>query len=155
MAASLNRATIIGNLGKDPEVRNTQSGGKIVNLTIAASERWKDKASGEYKERTEWLKVVVFNPNLAEIAEKYLRKGSRVFVEGSIQTRKWTDQSGQDKYSTEVVLQQFGGNLILLDGKARDEGSSAGRAGGYPPEGGSEQRRPERTPDDLDEQIPF
>lgn len=117
MASSLNRVTIIGNVGKDPEVRSTQSGGKIVNLTVACSERWKDRQSGEQKERTEWIRCVIFNPNLADIAERFVKKGSRLMIEGSMQTRKWTDQSGQEKYSTEVVLSQFNGTLLLLDGK--------------------------------------
>lgn len=117
MANSLNRVTIIGNVGKDPEVRSTQSGGKILNLTVACSERWKDRASGEQKERTEWIRCVIFNPNLADIAERFVKKGSRIMIEGSMQTRKWSDQSGQEKYSTEVVLSQFNGTLLLLDSK--------------------------------------
>jgi single-strand DNA-binding protein len=130
MAGSVNKVILIGNLGKDPEVKTMQNGSKVCNLTIATSEAWKDKGSGERKERTEWHRVVIFG-NLAEIAEKYTRKGSKVYVCGSLQTRKWTDQNGAEKYSTEVVLQQFGGELVLLDGKGeRDAGPVAdkGRA---------------------------
>src|SRR5260221_3311178 len=114
MAGSLNKVQLIGNLGRDPEIRKTQDGKNIANLSIATSESWKDKNSGERKERTEWHRVVIFNDALSGIAEKYLRKGSKVYVEGQLQTRKWTDQSGQEKYTTEVVLQVFGGAIVLL-----------------------------------------
>ncbi|MDR3736069.1 MAG: single-stranded DNA-binding protein [Acidobacteriaceae bacterium] len=115
--ASINKATIVGNLGKDPEVRNTQNGQKIVNLTIATSDVWNDKTSGERKEQTEWHRVVIMNDRLADVAEKYLRKGSKVYLEGKIQTRKWTDNSGVEKYTTEIMLGRFGGELVLLDKK--------------------------------------
>jgi single-strand DNA-binding protein len=116
MAGSVNKVILIGNLGRDPEIRTMQNGGKVANLSLATSETWRDKASGERKEKTEWHRVVIFG-NLAEIAEKYLKKGSKVYVSGSLQTRKWTDQSGTEKYTTEVVLQGFGGELTMLDGK--------------------------------------
>lgn len=119
MAGSLNRAMLIGNLGRDPEVRSTQDGRKIVQLSIATSESWRDKQSGERKEKTEWHRVVIFNEKIAEVAEKYLRKGAKVFVEGAIQTRKWTDKDGAEKYTTEIVLQAFSGSLTMLD-SARD-----------------------------------
>jgi single-strand DNA-binding protein len=127
MAGSVNKVTLIGNLGKDPEVRNTQSGMKIVNLRIATSESWNDKASGERQERTEWHSVVIMNERLADIAERYLRKGSKVYLEGKLQTRKWTDQSGQDRYTTEVMLGRIGAELVLLD---RASGEGAGMGGG-------------------------
>lgn len=120
MAGSVNKVILVGNLGKDPEVRNTQDGRKVVNLSLATSESWRDK-SGERKEKTEWHRVVIFNDHLAEVAEKFLKKGSKVFLEGQLQTRKWTDQSGTEKYSTEVVLQKYRGELTLLDGKANGD----------------------------------
>ncbi|GAB3443247.1 single-stranded DNA-binding protein [Insolitispirillum peregrinum] len=129
MAGSVNKVILIGNLGRDPEVRTTQNGGKIVNFTLATSETWKDRQSGERREKTEWHRVAVFNPNLADIAERYLRKGSKVYVEGALQTRKWTDQSGQERYTTEVVLQNFRGELTLLDGRPGAGGGAD--AGGY------------------------
>ncbi len=116
MAGSVNKVIIIGNLGRDPEVRTFQNGGKVCNLRIATSETWKDKATGERKERTEWHSVAIFQEGLARVAEQYLRKGSKVYIEGQLQTRKWQDQSGADKYSTEIVLQGFGGALVMLDG---------------------------------------
>lgn len=119
MAGSVNKVILIGNLGKDPEVRSMQNGSKVANLSVATAESWKDKDSGERKERTEWHRVVIFG-KLAEIAEKYLKKGSKVYICGSLQTRKWTDQSGVEKYSTEVVLQGFGAELTMLDGKGGD-----------------------------------
>ncbi|MBF0332576.1 MAG: single-stranded DNA-binding protein [Alphaproteobacteria bacterium] len=128
MAGSVNKVILVGNLGRDPEVRSMPDGGKIVNLSLATSESWKDRQSGERREKTEWHRVAIFNPNLAEIAERYLRKGSKVYVEGQIQTRKWTDQSGQERYSTEVVLGRFKGELTLLDG--RGEGGGGGQSGG-------------------------
>lgn len=121
MSGSVNKAIIIGNLGKDPEIRQTQDGKAICNMTVATSESWKDRNTGERKERTEWHRVVIFNDGLARIAEKYLRKGSKVYVEGQIQTRKWTDKDGQDRYSTEIVLQGFGSTLAMLDGKSADD----------------------------------
>src|SRR5215204_3373399 len=117
MAGSVNKVILVGNLGKDPEVRRMGSGEPVVNLSLATSESWKDKATGERKEKTEWHRVVIFNEKLARVAEQYLKKGSKVYVEGQLQTRKWTDQSGQEKYSTEVVIQRFRGDLTLLDGR--------------------------------------
>jgi single-strand DNA-binding protein len=130
MAGSVNKVILIGNLGKDPEIRNTQAGSKICNLTIATSETWNDRTSGERKERTEWHRVVIFNERLADVAERFLRKGRKVYIEGTLETRKYTDQSGQEKYTTEVVLKNFRGELVLLDS---NRGEDAG--GGY---GGSE-----------------
>lgn len=120
MAGSVNKVTLVGNLGKDPEVRSMQNGSKVANLSIATSESWKDKASGERKEKTEWHRVVIFG-QLAETAERFLKKGSKVYLEGSLQTRKWTDKDGAEKYSTEVVLQGFGANLTMLDGKPQGD----------------------------------
>ncbi|NVN02906.1 MULTISPECIES: single-stranded DNA-binding protein [Asaia] len=128
MAGSVNKVILVGNLGRDPETRNAQSGSKIVNLTIATSESWNDRASGERKERTEWHRVVIFNERLADVAERFLRKGRKVYVEGQLQTRKWTDQSGQERYTTEIVLDRFRGELTLLDNN-RDGDSGGG--GGY------------------------
>lgn len=120
MSGSVNKVILVGNLGNDPEVRNLPSGGKVVNLSVATSEKWRDRTSGEQKERTEWHRVVIFNEGLAKIAEQYLKKGSKVYLEGQLQTRKWTDQSGADKYSTEVVLQSFNSAMTLLDGPSGD-----------------------------------
>ena len=117
MAGSVNKVILVGNLGRDPEVRSTQDGLKIVNLSLATSESWRDKNSGERREKTEWHRVVIFNEKLGEVAEKFLKKGSKIYVEGALQTRKWTDQGGQERYSTEVVLQRFRGELTMLDGK--------------------------------------
>jgi len=130
MAGSLNKVTLIGNLGRDPEVRSTQDGMKIVNLSIATSESWKDRNSGERRERTEWHRVVIFNENLGKVAEQYLRKGSKVYLEGALQTRKWTDQNGQDKYTTEVVLQRYRGELTKIDGRGEGGGGGGGNGGG-------------------------
>ena len=127
MAGSVNKVILVGNLGRDPEIRNTQDGMKVVNLSVATSERWKDRMSGEPRERTEWHRVVIFNENLARVAEQYLRKGSSVYLEGQLQTRKWTDQQGVEKYTTEVVLGRFRGELTLLGGR----GDGAGAGGGY------------------------
>ncbi|WP_417424243.1 single-stranded DNA-binding protein [Hoeflea sp.] len=127
MAGSVNKVILIGNLGADPEIRRTQDGRPIANLSIATSESWRDKNTGERREKTEWHRVVIFNEGLCKIAESYLKKGSKVYIEGQLQTRKWTDQSGQDKYSTEVVLQGFNGNLTMLDG--RNEGGGGGGGG--------------------------
>lgn len=156
MAASLNKVMLIGNLGKDPESRNTQSGSLIVNLTIATSETWKDKQSGEKKEKTEWHRVVIFNEHLGKIAEQYLRKGSKVYLEGQLQTRKWTDQSGQDKYTTEIVLTAFKGEIVMLSSAER---SGEGQGGGQRQNSNGGQRqgngwdRPQNN--DLDDEIPF
>jgi single-strand DNA-binding protein len=129
MAGSVNKVILIGNLGADPEIRRTQDGRPIANLRLATSESWRDKATGERKEKTEWHRVVIFNENLCRIAEQYLKKGAKVYVEGALQTRKWQDQSGQDRYSTEVVLQGFRGELTLLD-RAGGAGASGGAGGG-------------------------
>ncbi|WP_146345329.1 single-stranded DNA-binding protein [Falsiphaeobacter marinintestinus] len=128
MAGSVNKVILIGNLGRDPEVRTFQNGGKVCNLRIATSETWKDRNTGERRERTEWHSVAIFNEGLVRVAEQYLRKGSKVYIEGQLQTRKWQDQSGQDRYSTEVVLQGFGSTLTMLDG--RDGGGGGGQGGG-------------------------
>ncbi len=134
MAGSVNKVIIIGNLGRDPEVRSFPNGGKVVNLRIATSETWRDKQSGERKERTEWHSVAIFSEPLAKIAEQYLRKGSTVYIEGALETRKWQDQSGQDRYTTEIVLRPFSGNLTLLGG--RGEGGGGAGGGGYEDRGG-------------------
>ena len=149
MAGYLNKVQLIGNLGQDPDVRTTQSGGKIVNLSIATSESWTDKSTGAKRERTEWHRVVIFSNGLAEVVERYLRKGSKVYVEGTLQTRKWTDDAGHERYSTEIVLQPFNGKLLMLDGPAgRGNGNSAGAAGS----GGDSYAG---TSADLDSEIPF
>lgn len=137
MAGSVNKVILIGNLGRDPEVRSFPSGGKVVNLRIATSETWRDKQSGERKERTEWHSVAIYNEPLGKIAEQYLRKGSTVYIEGQLETRKWQDQSGADRYSTEVVLRPFRGELTLLGG--RDGGGSGGGGGGYDDRGGYDE----------------
>lgn len=172
MAGSVNKVILIGNLGRDPEVRTMQNGGKLVNMSIATSEQWTDKQSGDRREKTEWHRVVVFNDQLASVAERYIRKGTKVYVEGQLQTRKFTDQSGQDRYMTEVVLQRFRGELQILDGRGggQQQGgdTGAGHGGGYG--GGSSQgghgggvggmdtRQPAPGPgggDDMDDDIPF
>ena len=152
MAGSVNKVILVGNLGADPEVRQTQDGRPIVNLRIATSENWKDKNTGERRERTEWHRVVIFSEGLARVAEQYLRKGSKVYIEGQLQTRKWQDQSGQDRYSTEVVLQGFSSSLQMLDGR-RDGGGGdfgGGQSGGQggAPSGGGQSF-------ELDDDIPF
>jgi single-strand DNA-binding protein len=138
MAGSVNKVILIGNLGADPEVRSFQNGGKVVNLRIATSETWRDKSSGERKERTEWHTVAIFNEALGKIAEQYLRKGSKVYLEGQLETRKWQDQSGADRYSTEVVLRPFNGSLTLLDGRSEGGGNGGGGRGGYDNRGGQD-----------------
>ena len=170
MAGSVNKVILVGNLGKDPEVRRMQDGRPVVNMSVATSESWRDKATGEKKERTEWHRVVIFSEGLAKVAEQYLKKGSKVYLEGQLQTRKWQDQSGQDRYSTEVVLQGFRGELALLDsrggaagGDFQDEGSDFGRSSPM-------ERRPAmasaagsggrgggggRFNDAMDDEIPF
>jgi single-strand DNA-binding protein len=130
MAGSVNKVILVGNLGKDPEVRRLQNGNPVVNLTVATSENWRDKATGERKEKTEWHRVVIFSEGLAKVAEQYLKKGAKVYIEGALQTRKWTDQQGVEKYSTEIVLQGFNSNLTMLDGRAGG-GAGAGGGGGY------------------------
>ena len=162
MAGSVNKVILLGNLGRDPEVRQTQDGTKIVHLAIATSERWRDKNSGEQREKTEWHRVVIFNDRLGEVAEKYLSKGRQVYVEGQLQTRKWTDQSGQEKYTTEIVLQRFRGELTLIGGRGDDSGGGGGGGsyggGGGAPSGGGGQSGgggAGGSYDDLDDEIPF
>jgi single-strand DNA-binding protein len=166
MAGSVNKVILVGNLGRDPELRSTQDGMRIANLAVATSESWRDRGSGERKERTEWHRVVIFNERLAEIAEKYLRKGSKVYLEGALQTRKWSDNSGQERYTTEVVLQRFRGELTMLDG-ARGAGGPAIEGAydeGYAGGGFGDELRAAATPapargrtpvNDLDDDIPF
>ena len=149
MAGSINKVILIGNLGRDPEVRFSQDGIKIVNFSVATSERWKDKQTGEPREKTEWHRVVLFNERLADVAEKYLKKGSKVYIEGALQTRKWTGDDGHERYSTEVVLQRYRGELTMLDGR---------RDGDRPPEPEGVGASPGPGPgpgDDLDDEIPF
>ena len=168
MAGSVNKVILVGNLGADPEVRNLPNGGKVVNLSIATSERWKDRNSGEQREKTEWHRVVIFSEGLTRVAESYLKKGSKVYIEGQLQTRKWQDQSGQDKYSTEIVLQGFNSNLTLLDGRGEGEGAGGGDSGGGfrgtrqsdNNAGGGGARRPSSNapafePGGMDDDIPF
>ncbi|HEX8665610.1 MAG TPA: single-stranded DNA-binding protein [Beijerinckiaceae bacterium] len=164
MAGSVNKVILIGNLGKDPEIRRLGSGEPVVNLSVATSESWKDKSTGERKEKTEWHRVVIFNENIARVAEQYLKKGSKVYVEGQLQTRKWTDQSGQEKYSTEVVIQRFRGDLTLLDGRSSGGGDyeegQVSRGGDFGRSSPME-RRPATVGagggrgGDLDDDIPF
>jgi single-strand DNA-binding protein len=161
MAGSVNKVILVGNLGADPEVRTLPSGGKVVNLSVATSDSWRDKNTGERKEKTEWHRVVIFSEGLARVAEQYLKKGSKVYLEGQLQTRKWQDQSGQDKYSTEVVLQGFNSNLTMLDGRGDGEGASTGGFSG-PPErasSGGGGRRPQASAPafegGVDDDIPF
>jgi single-strand DNA-binding protein len=153
MAGSVNKVVLIGNLGRDPEVRRLTSGDPVVNLSIATSESWRDKASGERKEKTEWHRVVIFNENLAKVAEQYLKKGSKVYLEGQLQTRKYTDKDGTEKYSTEIVLQKFRGELVMLDGRGEGGGDRAERPAmaGAGAEGGRSFQRG----NDLDDEIPF
>ncbi len=158
MAGSVNKVILIGNLGRDPEIRSTQDGTRVANLSLATSERWTDKSSGERREKTEWHRVVIFDDRLVEVVEKYLRKGSKVYLEGQLQTRKWTDQSGQEKYTTEVVLQRYRGQLTMLDG--RPGGAEAGSGYSEPSHEGPSHGAPSggRAPSsggDLDDEIPF
>lgn len=150
MAASLNKVMLIGALGRDPESRSFQNGGKVVNLRIATSEQWKDKSTGEKKEKTEWHSVAIFSDGLANVAEKYLRKGSKVYIEGALQTRKWTDQAGVEKYSTEIVLQGYGAVLTMLDGPQSSSGSTEQRPANEQRGGGGGG-----FTDDLDDDVPF
>src|SRR5580704_812464 len=143
MAGSVNKVILVGNLGRDPEVRNSQDGNKIVNLALATSETWNDKASGERKEKTEWHRVVIFNDRVADVAERYLKKGAKIYVEGSLQTRKWTDQGGQERYTTEIVIGRFNGQLTMLDTRAGG-GDSAAYAE-QPPMGATPARAPARA----------
>jgi single-strand DNA-binding protein len=170
MAGSVNKVILVGNLGKDPEIRSFQNGGKVANFSLATSESWKDKNTGEKREKTDWHNVAIFNEGLVRVAEQYLRKGSKVYIEGQLQTRKWTDQSGVDKYTTEVVLQNYNGTLVMLDGRpdgggsggmrntgggggnwGNDGGGSSG--GGFG--GGSGQRGGGAFDSDLDDDVPF
>jgi single-strand DNA-binding protein len=176
MAGSVNKVILVGNLGRDPEVRRLGSGDPVVNLRIATSETWKDKGTGERKEKTEWHSVVIFNENLGRVAEQYLRKGSKVYIEGQLQTRKWQDQSGQEKYTTEIVLQRFRGELTILDSRAgggaefSDEPGQVSRGGGDFGRSGPMEKRPAMAggggggagggsrggySNDLDDDIPF
>lgn len=150
MAGSVNKVILVGNLGKDPEVRRMTNGEPVVNLSVATSETWRDKASGERKEKTEWHRVVIFNENLAKVAEQYLKKGAKVYLEGALQTRKWTDKDGQDKYSTEVVLNRFNGTMVMLDGRG---GGGAGGEGGFG--GGAREQPASFQRDEMDDEIPF
>jgi single-strand DNA-binding protein len=162
MAGSLNKVILIGNLGADPEIRRTQDGRPIANLRVATTETWRDKASGERRERTEWHRVVIFNEGLCRVAEQYLKKGSKVYLEGALQTRKWQDQSGQDRYSTEVVLQNFNAQLIMLDGRSGAPGASDNGMSDFGSPGPTADR--DKAPamagaggrrQDLDDEIPF
>jgi single-strand DNA-binding protein len=161
MAGSVNKVILVGNLGKDPEIRRTQDGRPIANLSVATSETWRDKATGERKEKTEWHRVVIFNEGLAKVAEQYLKKGAKVYVEGALQTRKWTDQSGVEKYSTEVVLQGFNSTLTMLDGRGGGGGGFADEAGGDFGGAGPSSAPPRRVAaagarnSDMDDDIPF
>ena len=184
MAGSVNKVILVGNLGRDPEIRSTQDGTRVATLNLATSESWRDRASGERKERTEWHRVAIFNDRLVEVAEKYLRKGSKIYVEGQLQTRKWQDQQGQDRYTTEIVLGRFRGDLTMLDGAggggarggaggAMEPGYDEGYGGGYGPgdspryggtgpsgagagvSGGTGGGRARGTRDELDDEIPF
>ncbi|MBN9073927.1 MAG: single-stranded DNA-binding protein [Rhizobiales bacterium] len=174
MAGSVNKVILVGNLGADPEIRRLNSGDPVVNIRVATSETWRDKNSGERKEKTEWHNVVIFNDNLAKVAEQYLKKGMKVYIEGQLQTRKWTDQQGQDRYTTEVVLQKFRGELQMLDARGQGEGGQVGydRGGrsdfgqsapdeGYGGRGGGSRGGGERSGGgsgfsrDLDDEIPF
>lgn len=136
MAGSVNKVILVGNLGRDPEIRSTQDGTKVANLSVATSESWRDKSSGERREKTEWHRVVIFNERLVDVAERFLKKGSKIYIEGQLQTRKWTDQSGAEKYTTEVVLQRFRGELTMLDGKGEGGGGMADNGGDYGGSGG-------------------
>jgi single-strand DNA-binding protein len=161
MAGSVNKVILVGNLGRDPEVKAMQDGRNLVNMSVATSETWRDRQSGERKERTEWHRVVIFNEKLAEVAQKYLRKGAKVYLEGQLTTRKWTDQSGQERYTTEVVLPRFGGSLTMLDGRQGGAGGEAGGADEFaapaaamtPSTGGRPAARGGKG--ELDDDIPF
>jgi len=165
MAGSVNKVILVGNLGRDPEVRNAQSGMKIVNLAVATSDTWNDKTSGERKEVTEWHRVVIMNDRLADVAEKYLRKGSKLYIEGKLQTRKWTDKDGQEKYTTEIMIGRFGGELVLLD-KAGGGMGAPGGGDDYAPRAAAPAPKPAASRNvggwdtrpsnnDLDDEIPF
>jgi single-strand DNA-binding protein len=162
MAGSVNKVILVGNLGRDPEVRSMQDGRSMVNMSVATSDTWRDRQTGERKERTEWHRVVIFNEKLAEVAQKYVRKGSKIYVEGQLATRKWTDQSGQERYTTEVVVPRFGGALTMLDG--RGGGGEAGASGGMDDDaspapatagGGGGRSAARGKAGELDDDIPF
>ena len=157
MAGSVNKVILVGNLGRDPEIRTTQSGMKVANLRVATSERWKDRNSGEMQERTEWHSVAIFNEHLVSVAERFLRKGSKVYLEGQLQTRKWTDQQGQDRYTTEVVMNRFRGDLQMLDSRGDSGGGSYGgdSYGGGSSGGGDGGFGGGSSGGDLDDEIPF
>ncbi|MEQ8654773.1 MAG: single-stranded DNA-binding protein [Kiloniellales bacterium] len=156
MAGSVNKVILVGNLGRDPEIRSMQNGSRVANLSLATSESWKDRNSGERRERTEWHRVVVFNENIVKVCENYLKKGSKVYLEGQIETRKWQDQSGQERYTTEIVLRPFRGELTMLDARGEGGGMSAGGGGasaGGGGGGGFSSGPPASEP--LDDDIPF
>jgi single-strand DNA-binding protein len=157
MAGSVNKVILVGNLGRDPEIRSTQDGTRVANLSLATSESWRDKNTGERKERTEWHRVVIFNERLVDVVEKYVKKGSKLYVEGALQTRKWTDNTGAEKYTTEVVLQRFRGELTMLDGARGGAGGSSEDAGsgGSSSGGGMGGSRSSGGSHDLDDEIPF
>ena len=164
MAGSVNKVILVGNLGRDPEVRSMQDGRSMVNMSVATSVTWRDRQSGERKERTEWHRVVIFNEKLAEVAQKFVRKGSKVYVEGQLSTRKWTDQSGQERYTTEVVIPRFGGALTMLDGRGGGGEGGGGPAGGMdddmggnaaPSSGGAGRPASRGSKAELDDDIPF
>lgn len=158
MAGSVNKVILVGNLGRDPEIRSTQDGTRVANLSVATSDTWRDRNTGERKERTEWHRVAIFNDRLVEIVEKYLKKGSKVFIEGALQTRKWTDNSGQERYTTEVVLQKFRGELTMLDGARGGEGgfsSDAPMEESQRPGGGAARGGRQPPVQELDDEIPF
>ena len=156
MAGSVNKVIIVGNLGRDPEIRTFQNGGRVANLTIATSESWKDKATGERKERTEWHRVVIFNENLIGVAERYLKKGAKVFIEGQLETRKWQDQSGQDKYSTEVVLRPYRGELTMLDAANKNSSAPSMGSSDFPAsDDGASAISGGKGGTELDDDIPF
>jgi single-strand DNA-binding protein len=164
MAGSVNKVILVGNLGKDPEVRRMQNGNPVVNLTVATSDTWRDKGTGERKEKTEWHRVVIFSEGLAKVAEQYLKKGAKVYIEGALQTRKWTDQSGAEKYTTEIVLQGFNATLTMLDGRSGGSGGGGGYGGDDMGDsfGGGQSSPPQRRVaaapagrSDMDDDIPF
>ena len=161
MAGSVNKVILVGNIGRDPEIRSTQDGTRIANLSLATSETWRDRASGERKEKTEWHRVAIFNDRLVEVVEKYVKKGAKLYIEGQLQTRKWTDKEGQDRYTTEIVLGRFNGQLTMLDGRSGGEGFSGGPDDDMAPApraaSGGMSRGGGRAPatQDLDDEIPF
>ena len=158
MAGSINKVILVGNLGADPEVRSLNSGDKVCNLSIATSENWKDKQSGERREKTEWHRVVIFNDNLVRVCENYLKKGSKVYIEGALQTRKWQDRDGNDKYTTEIVLQRYRGELAMLDSRGGGQGGSGGGGSYNQDQGGSRSASAQEGSAkdfDLDDDIPF